>query len=94
MIDNLCPSRDKILIKRLEEDECTPGGIIKPETAKSKGQTGTVLATGPGIEKDGKLKSVAVQKGEIVCFGKYVGTELDDDHLIIGEEDVLAVLKK
>ena len=94
MTDNLYPSRDKILIKRLEEEERTPGGIIKPETAQSKGQTGTVLATGPGIERDGKLKPIAIQVGDRICFGKYVGTELDDDHLIISEEDVLATLKK
>jgi len=95
MFGTLRPSRDKILIKRMEEQEVTSGGIIKPDTAKQKGQKGTVIAAGPGnVDANGKRVPLSVAAGDVVFFAKYVGTELDDQHLIVGEEDVLGVIEK
>lgn len=95
MFDTLRPSRDRILIKRIEEQEVTAGGIIKPDTAKQKSQKGTVLAAGPGnFDANGKRIPLSVSAGDVVFFAKYAGTELDDEHLIVGEEDVLGVIEK
>jgi len=95
MFDKLRPSRDKILIKRVEEEELTAGGIIRPDTAKQKGQKGVVVAAGPGkLDNNGNRVPLSVVAGDIVFFGKYAGTELDDQHLIVGEEDVLGVIEK
>lgn len=95
MFETLRPSRDRILIKRMEEEEITSGGIIKPDTAKQKGQKGVVIAAGPGtFDGNGKRIPLSVAAGDVVFFAKYAGTELDDQHLIVGEEDVLGVIEK
>jgi chaperonin GroES len=91
------PLHDRILVKRLESEEKTKGGIIIPDTAKEKPQEGLVVAAGPGrVNEDGKVTPLDVKKGDKILFGKYSGTEVTlegEEHLIIREEDVLAVLE-
>ena len=91
------PLHDRILVKRIEEAEKTRGGLIIPDTAKEKPQEGRVIAVGEGsVREDGTLRPLDVHKGDRVLFSKYSGTEIQlegDEHLIIGEDDVLAVLE-
>jgi chaperonin GroES len=91
------PLRDRLLVERIEEDEKTKGGIIIPDTAKEKPQQGRVIAVGPGKTTDeGKVLPLSVKSGDRVLFGKYSGTEIQlegEEHLIIREDDVLAVLE-
>ena len=91
------PLSDRLLVKRLDEDETTKGGIIIPDTAKEKPQEGKVVAAGPGkTNDDGDTVPLSVKKGDKVLFSKYAGTEITlegEEHLIIREEDVLAVLE-
>lgn len=91
------PLHDRILVKRLEEDAKTKGGIIIPDSAKEKPQEGKVIAVGNGkVTDDGKTVSLEVQKGDRVLFSKYSGTEVTlegEEHLIIREDDVLAILE-
>ena len=91
------PLQDRLLVKRIEEDEKTRGGIIIPDTAKEKPQQGRVMAVGPGKTTDeGKLLLLSVKSGDRVLFGRYSGTEIQlegEEHLIIREDDVLAVLE-
>ena len=91
------PLQDRILVKRIEEEEKTKGGIIIPDSAKEKPQEGKVIAVGNGkVTDDGKTVSLEVQKGDRVLFSKYSGTEVNlegDEHLIIREDDVLAILE-
>ena len=93
----LRPLHDRILVKRIEEEERTKGGLIIPDTAKEKPMEGTVVAVGKGkVGEDGKLRPLDVHKGDRVLFTKYSGTEIQvvgDEHLIIREDDVLAVLE-
>ncbi len=91
------PLQDRILVKRIEEEDTTAGGIIVPDTAKEKPQEGKVVAVGKGkIGEDGKLQKPDVKKGDRVLFGKFAGTEVTLDgteHLIIGEDDVLGIVE-
>jgi chaperonin GroES len=91
------PLHDRILVKRIDEEEKTKGGIIIPDTAKEKPQEGRVIAVGKGkLSDEGKLVALEVQKGDRILFSKYAGTEIKlegDEHIIIREEDVLAVLE-
>ena len=91
------PLQDRILVQRVEEEEKTAGGIIIPDTAKEKPQEGKVIAVGNGkVTDDGKTVSLEVQKGDRVLFSKYSGTEVNlegEEHLIIREDDVLAILE-
>jgi chaperonin GroES len=91
------PLQDRILVKRLEEQEVKKGGIIIPDTAKEKPQEGEVMAVGPGkVTDDGKRQPMSVKVGDKVLFGKYSGSEVklgDEDYLIMREEDVLGVLQ-
>ena len=91
------PLQDRILVKRIEEEESTAGGIIIPDTAKEKPQEGKVVAVGNGvIRDDGKLQKLDVKKGDRVLFGKFAGTEVtleDEEHLIIREDDVLGIVE-
>ncbi len=91
------PLRDRIIVKRIEEEETSKGGIIIPDTAKEKPQEGKVIAVGKGmIRDDGKLQKLDVKKGDRVLFGKFAGTEVTLDgkeHLIIAEDDVLGILE-
>jgi chaperonin GroES len=90
------PLQDRILVKRVEEEEKTSGGIIIPDTAKEKPQQGIVVAAGPGKADDnGKIRPLDVKKGDKVLFGKYSGSEVNvdgEEHLIIREEDILGIL--
>jgi chaperonin GroES len=91
------PLHDRILVKRIEEEAKSKGGIIIPDTAKEKPQEGKVVAVGKGkVNEDGKLRPLDVHKGDRILFGKYSGTEIQlegEEHLIIREDDVLAVLE-
>ena len=93
----LRPLHDRILVRRIEEEKKTKGGLIIPDTAKEKPQEGKVIAVGKGrVAEDGKLRPLDVHKGDRVLFSKYSGTEIQlegDEHLIIREDDVLAVLE-
>jgi chaperonin GroES len=91
------PLHDRVLIKRVEEEQKTKGGIIIPDTAKEKPAEGKVIAVGTGrIQDDGKVRALDVKKGDRVLFGKYSGTEVkvDGDELIImREDDILCVFE-
>jgi chaperonin GroES len=90
--------QDRILIKRVEEEGKSKGGIIIPDTAKEKPQEGQVVAVGPGKVTDtGTRVAPEVKAGDRILFGKYSGTEIKiegEEHLILREEDVLAVIQK
>ena len=90
------PLADRILVKRLDdEEEQKVGGIIIPDTAKEKPQEAEIVAVGPGRFEDGKRVALEVKKGDKVLIGKYSGTEVKvdgEEHLILREEDILAVL--
>jgi chaperonin GroES len=90
------PLHDRVVVKRLEQEEKTAGGIIIPDTAKEKPQQGEVVAVGPGARgEDGKLVSLDVKKGDKVLFGKWSGTEVKidgDDLLIMKESDIMGIL--
>jgi chaperonin GroES len=91
------PLHDRLIVKRIDEEAKTAGGIIIPDTAKEKPQEGRVIAVGPGkVNEDGKVTPLDVKKGDRVLFGKYAGTEIQlegVEHLIVSEDDVLAVLQ-
>ncbi|WXA84489.1 co-chaperone GroES [Pendulispora rubella] len=97
-MSNIRPLQDRILIKRVKEEEKTKGGIIIPDTAKEKPIEGEVVAVGNGKRlDDGKLQPLDVKVGDRVLFGKYSGTEVKidgEDRLIIREDDVLGVIEK
>jgi chaperonin GroES len=90
------PLHDRVLIKRLDEEEKTAGGLYIPDTAKEKPIQGKVIAVGAGKrDKDGKVQALEVKAGDKVLFSKYSGTEVKidgDEHLIMREEDLLAIL--
>ena len=90
------PLQDRILVKRVDEEEKTAGGIIIPDTAKERPQEGKVVAVGNGkTDDDGKSIPLEVKKGDKVLFSKYSGTEVTiegAEHLIIREDDVLGIL--
>jgi chaperonin GroES len=91
------PLHDRILVRRLDAETKTAGGIIIPDTAKEKPQEAKVVAVGAGkIGDDGKRQAMGVKAGDRILFGKYSGSDVKidgDDHLIIREEDVLAILE-
>ena len=91
------PLGDRILVKALEAEEKTKGGIVLPDTAKEKPQEGKVVAVGKGkLNQDGKLIALEVKVGDRILYGKYSGTEIStkegEDYLIMREEDVFAVV--
>ena len=91
------PLHDRILVKRVKEEEKTKGGIIIPDTAKEKPIEAKVVAIGTGrILDSGEVRPLAVKKGDLVLFGKYGGTEVKidgEDHLILREDDVLGIIE-
>ena len=93
---NVRPLADRILVRRIEEQETKRGGIIIPDTAKEKPQEGEVIAVGPGrLTEDGKRIAMEVKKGDRVLIGKYSGTDVKIDgveFIILREDDVLGVL--
>jgi len=90
------PLHDRVLVRRVEGDEKTAGGLIIPDTAKEKPAEGVVVACGPGARKDsGELIEMAVKKGDKILFGKWSGTEVvvnGEDLLIMKESDILGTL--
>jgi chaperonin GroES len=92
------PLQDRIVVKRLAEEEKTKGGIIIPDAAKEKPIEGEVIAVGNGkVLEDGKVRPLDVKAGDRVLFGKYSGTEIKLDgqeHLILREEEILGVIEK
>jgi chaperonin GroES len=94
---NIRPLQDRIIVKRIQEEEKTAGGIIIPDTAKEKPQEGKVVAVGKGkVADDGKVIALDLKKGDRILFGKYAGSEIKIDgteYLIMREEDVLGVLE-
>ena len=93
----LKPLNDRVLVKRLESEEKTAGGLYIPDTAKEKPSKGEVVAAGPGkVADDGKRVAMAVKAGDTVLFNKYAGTEVKLDgveHLVMREDDILAVIE-
>lgn len=97
MATKLTPLHDRLLVRRVEEQESVRGGIIIPDTAKEKPQEGEVIAVGKGkINEEGKVRPLDVKEGDRILFGKYSGTEikLDGEELVIMREDeVLGILE-
>jgi chaperonin GroES len=91
------PLQDRVIVRRLEEEEKTRGGIIIPDTAKEKPMEGKVVAVGPGkvLDSGNKVK-LTVKKGDRILFGKYAGTEIKiegEDYLIMREDDILGIIE-
>jgi chaperonin GroES len=94
----LKPLGDRVVVKPLEEEERTKGGIVLPDTAKEKPQHGEILAVGPGaLDEDGERLPMDVNVGDRVLFAKYAGTEVkidDDELLILRQSDILAIVER
>jgi chaperonin GroES len=96
MATKIRPLHDRVIVKRIEEEEKTKGGLIIPDTAKEKPQEGRVIAVGPGKQDDGKVIPLGVKAGDKILFGKYSGTEIKldgEEHLILREDDILGVIE-
>jgi chaperonin GroES len=91
------PLQDRVIIRRIQEEEKTKGGIIIPDTAKEKPQEGKVVAVGKGkLSDDGRVLPLSVKAGDKILFGKYSGTEIKlngDEYLIMREDDILGVVE-
>ena len=91
------PLHDRVIVKRMEEEEKTKGGIIIPDTAKEKPVEGKVVAVGDGkLSDDGKKIPLEVKAGDRILFGKYAGTEIQidgEEHLIMREDDIIAIVE-
>ena len=91
------PLHDRVIVKRIEEEETTKGGIIIPDTAKEKPSEGKIVAVGKGkVLDNGEVQALEVKKGNKVLFGKYAGTEItieDKEHLIMREDDIIAIVE-
>ena len=98
MASKIRPLQDRVIVKRLKEEEKTKGGLFIPDTAKEKPIEGRVVAAGNGkILEDGSVRKLEVKAGDRVLFGKYAGTEVkieNVEHLILREEDILGVIEK
>ncbi|MBM4261716.1 MAG: co-chaperone GroES [Deltaproteobacteria bacterium] len=92
------PLQDRVIVKRIAEEEKTAGGIIIPDTAKEKPQEGKVIAVGKGkVSDDGKITPLDVKVNDRVLFGKYSGSDINidgEEHLIMREEDILGIVEK
>jgi chaperonin GroES len=92
------PLQDRLIVKRVEEEEKTKGGIIIPDSAKEKPLEGKVIAVGNGkILEDGKVRPLDIKVNDRILFGKYAGTEIKidgEEHLMLREEDVLGIIEK
>ena len=90
------PLHDRVVVRRIDADEKSKGGIIIPDTAKEKPQQGKVIAVGKGkVEKDGKVTPLDVKEGDTILFGKYSGQEIKldgEEYLIMREEEILGVI--
>ena len=98
MATRIRPLQDRIIVKRVQEEEKTKGGIIIPDTAKEKPIEGKVIAVGNGkVQEDGKVRPLDVKAGDRILFSKYAGTEIKidgEEHLIMREDDILGVIAK
>jgi chaperonin GroES len=98
MATKIRPLHDRVIVRRIEEEERSKGGIIIPDTAKEKPQEGKVVAVGKGkLNDDGKITPLDVKVNDRVLFGKYSGSEINidgEEHLIMREEDILGVIEK
>ena len=94
---NIRPLHDRVIIKRMEEETTTPGGIVLPGTAAEKPSRGTIVAVGKGkILENGDVRSLVGQKGDQVLFGKYSGSEVrvnDEDLLVMREDEIMAIIE-
>jgi len=94
---NIRPLHDRVLIKRMEEERTTPGGIVIPDSAAEKPIKGEVIAVGQGkVLDNGETRALELKKGDKVLFGKYSGTEVKldgEEYLVMKEDDVMAVLE-
>lgn len=94
---NIKPLHDRVVIKRLDEERTSAGGIVIPDTAAEKPIRGTVIAIGPGkMLSDGKVIPVGVKKGETVLFGKYAGTEVKlngQEYIVMREDDIMGIIE-
>ena len=92
------PLQDRVIIKRIEEEEKSKGGIIIPDTAKEKPQEGKVVAVGKGkLNDDGKITPLDLKVNDRILFGKYSGSEINidgEEHLIMREDDILGVIEQ
>jgi chaperonin GroES len=92
------PLQDRVIVKRVDEEEKSKGGIIIPDTAKEKPQEGKVVAVGKGkVNDDGKITPLDVKVNDRILFGKYSGTEINfdgEEHLIMREDDILGIIEK
>jgi chaperonin GroES len=90
------PLHDRVIVKRIEDEQVSRGGIIIPDTAKEKPMKGKVIAAGPGRHLDnGEVRPLTVKEGDVVLFSKYGGTDVKingEDHLIMREDDILGVI--
>ncbi len=97
MATKIRPLQDRIIVKRVQEEEKTKGGIIIPDTAKEKPIEGKVIAAGNGkVQEDGKVRPLDVKAGDRILFSKYAGTEIKidgEEHLIMREDDILGVIE-
>jgi len=97
MATKIRPLQDRVIVKRLKEEEKTKGGLYIPDSAKEKPVEGTVLAVGNGkVNEDGTVRRLDVKEGDRVLFGKYSGTEVKldgEEHLILREDDILGVIE-
>ena len=91
------PLNDRVLVKRMSEEEKTAGGLFIPDSAKEKPARGVVIAAGPGkVDDNGKRTALEVKSGDKVLFGKYSGTEIKldgEEHMILREDEILAILE-
>ena len=93
-IENIQPLHDKILVKRVDKSEDkTAGGIYIPDQSKERAQIGEVIAVGPGkILSNGSLQKITVKRGNEVFFGKYSGTEISEDYVVLREDEIIGIL--
>ena len=93
----LRPLGDRVIVKPAEGEETTASGLVIPDTAKEKPQEGTIIAVGPGRWEDGEYVPLEVKEGDAIIYSKYGGTEVKiggEEHLILSERDILAVVEK
>ena len=94
----LRPLHDRVIVKRLEEEKTTPGGIVIPDTASEKPQKGEVIAVGSGrVLDNGEVRPLSVKVGDKVLFGKYAGSEIvidDEEFLVMREDDIMAIIEE
>ena len=95
---NIRPLHDRVIVRRLEEERKSPGGIVIPDTVKEKPVQGEIVAVGKGkIMEDGKVRPLDVKAGDKILFGKYSGTEVridNEDLLVMREEDIMGIIEK